>query len=272
MSSYHAVFRCAAGCAGDISIWQPIYHCPTCGGLLQVVHDLEALRDRSAGGLDADCSTSATSAPPGRTARACGARRNGSAPSSATRTSSRWTRAAPTCSGPSASATSSGSTTCGSSMCGNSHTGSFKDLGMTVLVSVVKQMIADGAGVRAVACASTGDTSASLAAYAAAAGMPAVVILPRGKVTAAQLVQPLANGALRARARHRLRRLHGDRPAAGRGGRRLPRELDEQPAPRGAEDAVDRDRAAVRLGGPRRRSSSPAATSATSARSAPAST
>ena len=66
---------------------------------------------------------------------------------------------------------------------------------MTVLVSVVKQMIADGAGVRAVACASTGDTSASLAAYAAAAGLPAVVILPRGKVTAAQLVQPLANGA-----------------------------------------------------------------------------
>ncbi len=80
--------------------------------------------------------------------------------------------------------------------CGNSHTGSFKDLGMTVLVSVVKQMIADGAGVRAVACASTGDTSASLAAYAAAAGIPAVVILPRGKVTTAQLVQPLANGAL----------------------------------------------------------------------------
>ena len=80
-------------------------------------------------------------------------------------------------------------------LCGNSHTGSFKDLGMTVLVSVVKQMIADGAGVRAVACASTGDTSAALAAYAAAAGIPAIVILPRGKVTPAQLVQPLANGA-----------------------------------------------------------------------------
>ena len=95
--------------------------------------------------------------------------------------------------------------------CGNSHTGSFKDLGMTVLVSVVKQMIADGGGVRAVACASTGDTSAALAAYAAAAGIPAVVILPRGKVTPAQLVQPLANGALRALGRHRFRRLHGDR-------------------------------------------------------------
>ena len=81
-------------------------------------------------------------------------------------------------------------------MCGNSHTGSFKDLGMTVLVSVVKQMIADGVGVGAVACASTGDTSAALAAYAAAAGIPAIVILPRARVSAAQLVQPLANGAL----------------------------------------------------------------------------
>tara|TARA_B100000686_G_scaffold289831_2_gene316831 strand:- start:27987 stop:29168 length:1182 start_codon:yes stop_codon:yes gene_type:complete len=80
-------------------------------------------------------------------------------------------------------------------LCGNSHTGSFKDLGMTVLVSVVRQMIKQGAPVRAVACASTGDTSASLASYAAAGGIPAVVILPRGKVSTAQLVQPLSNGA-----------------------------------------------------------------------------
>ena len=80
-------------------------------------------------------------------------------------------------------------------LCGNSHTGSFKDLGMTVLVSVVRQMIAEGHTIRAVACASTGDTSASLAAYAAAGGIPAIVILPRGKVSTTQLVQPLANGA-----------------------------------------------------------------------------
>ena len=80
--------------------------------------------------------------------------------------------------------------------CGVSHTGSFKDLGMTVLVSTVKQMIADGKPIRAVACASTGDTSAALAAYAAAAGIRAMVILPRGKVSTAQLVQPLANGAI----------------------------------------------------------------------------
>jgi threonine synthase len=80
--------------------------------------------------------------------------------------------------------------------CGNSHTGSFKDLGMTVLVSVVRQMLANGKPIRAVACASTGDTSAALAAYAAAAGIPAVILLPRGKVSTAQLVQPIANCAL----------------------------------------------------------------------------
>src|SRR3989442_6903932 len=80
--------------------------------------------------------------------------------------------------------------------CGNSHTGSFKDLGMTVLVSTVKQMIADGTEIRAVACASSGDTSAALAAYCAVAGIQSVVILPRDKVSSAQLVQPLANGAL----------------------------------------------------------------------------
>src|SRR4030066_1512688 len=81
-------------------------------------------------------------------------------------------------------------------MCGNSHTGSFKDLGMTVLVSVVKQRIADGVDIPAVACASTGDTSAALSAYCAAAGIQAIVFLPRNKVSIAQLVQPLSNGAL----------------------------------------------------------------------------
>ncbi len=81
-------------------------------------------------------------------------------------------------------------------MCGNSHSGSFKDLGMTVLVSVVRQAIRDGLAVKAVACASTGDTSASLAAYGAAAGLPVVVLLPRGKISTAQLIQPIAHGAL----------------------------------------------------------------------------
>jgi len=81
-------------------------------------------------------------------------------------------------------------------LCGNSHSGSFKDLGMTVLVSQVKQMISDGAPIKAVACASTGDTSAALAVYCAAAGIPSVVLLPKGKISIAQLVQPIANGAI----------------------------------------------------------------------------
>jgi threonine synthase len=81
-------------------------------------------------------------------------------------------------------------------LCGNSHSGSFKDLGMTVLVSQVKQMIAQGVPIRAVACASTGDTSAALAAYCAAAGIPSIVFLPKDKVSLAQLIQPVSNGSL----------------------------------------------------------------------------
>ncbi|MCG3150324.1 MAG: Threonine synthase [Verrucomicrobiae bacterium] len=81
-------------------------------------------------------------------------------------------------------------------LCGNTHSGSFKDLGMTVLVSQVKQMISEGAPIKAVACASTGDTSAALAVYCAGAGIPAIVLLPKGKISIAQLVQPIANGAL----------------------------------------------------------------------------
>ncbi len=136
-------------------------------------------------------------------------------------------------------------------LCGNSHTGSFKDLGMTVLVSVVKQMIADGAPIRAIACASTGDTSAALAAYCAAAGIRAVVLLPQGKVTTAQLVQPLANGALVCALDtdfdgcmaivKKLAKEPGD----------LPRQLDELAPARGPEDGRHRDRAAVRLAGAR---------------------
>ena len=81
--------------------------------------------------------------------------------------------------------------------CGVSHTGSFKDLGMTVLVSQVNHLIKSGKQeIMGVACASTGDTSAALAAYCAAAGITSVVLLPRGKISAAQLIQPIANNAL----------------------------------------------------------------------------
>ncbi|MGB0589919.1 MAG: threonine synthase [Myxococcota bacterium] len=80
--------------------------------------------------------------------------------------------------------------------CGTTHTGSFKDLGMTVLVSQVNGMRSRGLSVPAVGCASTGDTSAALSAYCAAADIPCVVFLPADKISMAQLVQPIANGAL----------------------------------------------------------------------------
>ncbi len=80
--------------------------------------------------------------------------------------------------------------------CGMAHTGSFKDLGMTVLVSMVKQMISEGKEIRAVACASTGDTSAALAAYCAVAGIPAIVFLPKNKISLPQLIQPITHGVL----------------------------------------------------------------------------
>ena len=81
--------------------------------------------------------------------------------------------------------------------CGNSHTGSFKDLGMTALVSQVNRIRKrDPSAVSAVGCASTGDTSAALSAYCAAAGIPSIVFLPADKISLAQLVQPIANGSL----------------------------------------------------------------------------
>ncbi len=73
---------------------------------------------------------------------------------------------------------------------GKTPSASFKDFGMTVLVSVAK-----AAGVKAIACASTGDTSASLAAYCGAAGIQCAVILPYGKVTQEQILQLKIFGA-----------------------------------------------------------------------------
>src|SRR5262249_46075178 len=46
--SYSAHFRCFAGCRGEIPLTSPTYRCPACGGLLEVAHDLDALKDKSA--------------------------------------------------------------------------------------------------------------------------------------------------------------------------------------------------------------------------------
>jgi len=73
---------------------------------------------------------------------------------------------------------------------GVNPTGSFKDRGMTVAVSR-----AIDAGARALICASTGNTSASAAAYAARAGVRCAVVLPAGKIAAGKLIQAFAHGA-----------------------------------------------------------------------------
>lgn len=72
---------------------------------------------------------------------------------------------------------------------GMNPTGSFKDRGMTVGVSMALEL-----GKTSVACASTGNTSASLAAYAAKGGIPAVVLLPAGKVAVGKVAQALMHG------------------------------------------------------------------------------
>jgi threonine synthase len=73
---------------------------------------------------------------------------------------------------------------------GVNPTGSFKDRGMTVAVT-----LAAARGVKTVICASTGNTSASAAAYAARAGLACAVLVPRGNIAAGKLAQALAHGA-----------------------------------------------------------------------------
>ena len=195
-----ATFRCFRGCDGRYPLTQAIYRCPQCDSLLAVQHDMAALASAKDGagwrGLF-DQRWSATSA------------------------SGVWSKrewVAPDVPDEAIVTTGEGMTPLVSSaqqggpvrrlanelgfgellvkQCGTTHTGSFKDLGMTVLVSVVNHAVRTGAlNVRAIACASTGDTSAALAAYGAAAGLPVVVLLPRGMVSVTQLVQPLSHGA-----------------------------------------------------------------------------
>ena len=191
---YTAHFRCFRGCPGEYSVYEVMYTCPRCGGLLEVHHDVAALRDRTAEEWKAiiEKRVGTTRWPYGS---GVWGMREWVMPSLRDEnvvsmyegnTNLFWAERL---------GRQLGVPDLWLKLCGNSHTGSFKDLGMTVLVSVVKQMIADGSPVHAVAAASTGDTSAALAAYAAYAGIPAIIFLPSGKVSTAQLIQPVANGA-----------------------------------------------------------------------------
>ncbi len=190
---YDSWLECGRGCGRRYSIYDVIYRCEDCGGLLEVAHDMDALADAAKWKSLFEERTRSRAQPWG----------------SGVWGKKEWV--CPQIENQNIVSLGEGHTHCFRAkqlgreigvpdlwvkLCGNSHTGSFKDLGMTVLVSVVKQMINDGQPIRAVACASTGDTSAALAAYGAAAGIPTIVFLPQGRVSTAQLVQPLANGAL----------------------------------------------------------------------------
>src|SRR5712692_235963 len=183
---FRAWFGCASGCSGELPLNQVFFFCPKCAGLLDVQHDLAALRSRSAEEwkqLFDDRYRRTTypygSAVWGKKEMVCPAVENHNVVSTYEGGSNLfWAERL---------GKQIGLQDLWVKQCGNSHTGSFKDLGMTVLVSMVKQMIAEGTRIPAVACASTGDTSAALAAYCAAAGIPAVVIVPGwnlGNITA----------------------------------------------------------------------------------------
>lgn len=191
---YSAVFQCVAGCSGTYPLTQVIYTCPTCGELLEVRHDVEALKDKSAAEWTAlfDKRWMTTQWPFGS---GVWGKKEWVAPGVAPENIVSTAEGGSTLFWAERYGKRLGLSEVWIKNCGNSHTGSFKDLGMTVLVSCVKQMIAEGVPIKAIACASTGDTSAALAAYCAVSGIPSVVLLPRGKITTAQLVQPLANGA-----------------------------------------------------------------------------
>jgi threonine synthase len=192
---YSCHFTCLAGCEGSWEVTEALYRCPKCSGLLMVTHDMEALRDRSGAAWMKlfDDRYKGTTWPYGS---GVWGKREWVMPvvpndfvvsMDEGGTNLFWAERY---------GRTQGLKELWVKLCGNSHSGSFKDLGMTVLVSVVRYAIHQGLKVKAVACASTGDTSASLAAYGAAAGLPVVVLLPRGKITTGQLVQPLAHGAL----------------------------------------------------------------------------
>eukprot|EP00741_Cyanophora_paradoxa_P024004 tig00021720_g23180.t1 len=193
---FKATYRCFSGCAGEeYEVDEVVYRCKKCGGLLDVHHDLEALSE-----FDPQTWKSLFDNRAGRTLFPYG---------SGVWSKKEWVL--PELQEDSVVSMFEGNsnlfwaerfgkeldmTDLWVKQCGNSHTGSFKDLGMTVLTSQVNEIIRKGSNIKAVGCASTGDTSAALGAYCAAAGIPSVVFLPANKVSIAQLVQPIANGSL----------------------------------------------------------------------------
>jgi threonine synthase len=193
--TFEAVFRCGEGCDFRAALTEVIYRCPRCGGLLEVEHDVAALAARSGAEWKALFDGRFKLGPWPLGSGVWGKKEWVYPQLALENVVSTFEGGSPLLR-VDRYARELGLDDVWVKECGVTHTGSFKDLGMTVLVSAVKEMQARGTPVRAVACASTGDTSAALSAYCASAGIPSVVLLPRGKISTAQLVQPISNGAL----------------------------------------------------------------------------
>ncbi|MFL5318304.1 MAG: pyridoxal-phosphate dependent enzyme, partial [Myxococcaceae bacterium] len=188
-------FRCAEGCDFRAPLTDVVYRCEKCGGLLEVLHDVDALSRTSAAKWKALFQERFSEARLPNASGIWGKREWIYPELEDADIVSLGEGRVPLLPLPKM-AERLGLSRLELKQCGVSPTGSFKDLGMTVLVSAVKRMRRLGKKIRAIACASTGDTSAALAAYCAAAGIPSVVFLPKDKISLAQLVQPISNGSV----------------------------------------------------------------------------
>lgn len=186
-----ASVQCCAACGQELAATAAAPVCPSCGGLLDVLH-AKPVDSRGtaydAGALEASFAANCCARPLGSASgvwrferlvmpdagKAITSHPEGNTPLLARDALSRFTG-------------------CDGLLMkheGHNPTGSFKDRGMTVGVTQAVRI-----GASAVACASTGNTSASLSAYAAQAGIPGLVFVPAGKVAMGKLVQTLAYGA-----------------------------------------------------------------------------
>ncbi len=189
MSAYQtdrpATWQHCPDCDHELLETDPAVRCPACGGLLEIQHRPPEL----AGGIlrtlwQTRCCTRADSVASGvwryqevvmpTAGEAIVSHPEGNTPLLVRESLSAW----------------AGVRELGFKHEGHNPTGSFKDRGMTVAVTQARRI-----GATAVACASTGNTAASLAAYAAQAGLPALVLVPAGQVAAGKLAQSIAYGA-----------------------------------------------------------------------------
>ena len=192
MSEYSAWFECVNGCPGRYSLLEVIYRCPTCDDLLDVTHDIEPLRRRSARRRGCSCSTTATAATRSPTAPASGGRRRGG-PVHRQREHRVDVRGAHEPPVGRTTARCSAWRTSGSSSAGTP--GLLQGPGMTVLVSVVKQMIKEASRSRPSRARPRGHVRRARELLRRRRHPGRGPAAPEQGLPA-QLVQPLANGAL----------------------------------------------------------------------------